>query len=261
MADTILGEGQVSLFVAGTVLGEAQVSLFVAGAILGEGRCWVVILHGRCSIWSVWRVTFVAPRTVNDVSYVTGIRHGCLFSWQSQYLVKVMCHSLGEGQVSLTLAGAVLGEGHASIFVAGAAFGEIWKHGRSAKCCFFRYKMLVLGAKSLQRVADWRVHGRIMLGSCFGCFPQISARCWMVILRGRRSLVCLTLLLPINWLYYQAMITTKRSFKLRLLLLSDSITWLYYYSAILLLYSTITERFCYLTPVLLSDSITSLYYY
>ena len=36
MAGAVLGEGQVSLFVAGAILGEGQVSLFVAGAVLGE---------------------------------------------------------------------------------------------------------------------------------------------------------------------------------------------------------------------------------
>ena len=37
MAGAVLGEGQVSLFVAGAVLGEVQVLLFVVGAVLGEG--------------------------------------------------------------------------------------------------------------------------------------------------------------------------------------------------------------------------------
>ena len=36
MAGAVLGEVQVSLFVAGAVLGEVQVSLFVAGAVFGE---------------------------------------------------------------------------------------------------------------------------------------------------------------------------------------------------------------------------------
>ena len=53
---------------------------------------------------------------------------------------------------------------------------------------------------------------------------------------------------------------TQQFYYLTLLLLSDSIPWLYY-SAILLLDSTITRRFYYLTLLLLSDSITSLYYY
>ena len=37
MAGAVLGEVQVSLFVAGAVLGDVQVSLFVAGAVFGEG--------------------------------------------------------------------------------------------------------------------------------------------------------------------------------------------------------------------------------
>ena len=31
----------------------------------------------------------VAPRIVDDVSYVTGINHACLFAWQVQYLVRL----------------------------------------------------------------------------------------------------------------------------------------------------------------------------
>ena len=31
----------------------------------------------------------VAPRIVNDVSYVTGINHACHFTWQAQYLHEV----------------------------------------------------------------------------------------------------------------------------------------------------------------------------
>ena len=31
----------------------------------------------------------VAPRIVNDVSYVSGINHACHFAWQVQYLVRV----------------------------------------------------------------------------------------------------------------------------------------------------------------------------
>ena len=52
----------------------------------------MVILRGRRNIWRVWRVTFVAPRIVNDVSYVTRIKHACHFLWQAQDLVKVKCH-------------------------------------------------------------------------------------------------------------------------------------------------------------------------
>jgi len=57
VAGAVLGEVKVSLFVAGAVLGEVPMSLFVAGAVLGEV------------------VTPVAPRTVNEVSYVMRFPH------------------------------------------------------------------------------------------------------------------------------------------------------------------------------------------
>ena len=34
----------------------------------------------------------VAPRIVNDVSYVTRIKHTRHFAWQAQHLVKFKCH-------------------------------------------------------------------------------------------------------------------------------------------------------------------------
>ena len=73
----------------------------------------------------------------------------------------------GEVQVSLFVAGAVFGEVRVSLFVAGAVFGEIWNDSRSAKCCIFQYKMLVVGVKgNLGCEAGCGLHGRIMLGSC-----------------------------------------------------------------------------------------------
>ena len=122
MAGAVLGEVQVSHFVAGAVLGEPQVSHFVAGAVLGEA------------------------------------------------------------QVSLCVAGAVLSEVQVSLIVAGAVLGEICKDSRSAKCCIFQYKMLVLSAKSNLvcaagcgltgsfldhswiMVGSFSDHGRIILG-------------------------------------------------------------------------------------------------
>ena len=47
------------------------------------------ILRGRRSIWRSCGVKFVAPRIVNDVSYVMRINHGIHFAWQAQYLVKL----------------------------------------------------------------------------------------------------------------------------------------------------------------------------
>ena len=47
------------------------------------------IFRGRRSIWWGWRMTLVAPRIVNDVSYVMRINHEIHFAWQAQYLVKL----------------------------------------------------------------------------------------------------------------------------------------------------------------------------
>ena len=74
------------------------------------------------------------------------------------------------------MAGALFGEVEVSLFVAGAVFGEIWNDSRSAKCCIFQYKMLVVGVKGItsvaRRVADdgfmvgsWSDRSRIGLGS------------------------------------------------------------------------------------------------
>ena len=43
-------------------------------------------------------MTFVAPRIVNDVSYVTRINHEIHFSWQAQYLVKLECDFSWQAQ-------------------------------------------------------------------------------------------------------------------------------------------------------------------
>ena len=96
-------------------------------------------------------MTLVAPRIVNSVSCVTRINHEILFSWQAQYLVKFECHFSWH---------------------AGAVFGEIWNDSRSAKCCIFQYKMLVVGVKGnlgceagCGLTVSWSDHARIMVGS------------------------------------------------------------------------------------------------
>ena len=47
-----------------------------------------VILRGRRSIWSCWRMPPVVPRIVNSVSYVMLINHEFHFAWQARYLVR-----------------------------------------------------------------------------------------------------------------------------------------------------------------------------
>ena len=70
------------------------------------------------------------------------------------------------------MAGAVFGDVELALFVAGAVFGEIWNDSRSAKCCNFLYKMLVVGVKSnlgceagCGLTVSWSDHARIILGS------------------------------------------------------------------------------------------------
>ena len=46
-------------------------------------------MRGRRSIWCGWRVMPVAPRFVNDVSYVTRINDATHVSWQAQYLARL----------------------------------------------------------------------------------------------------------------------------------------------------------------------------
>ena len=94
----------------------------------------------------------VAPRIVNNVSCVKRINDECYFSWH---------------------------EVAVSLFVAGAVFGEIWNDSRSAKCCIFQYKMLVVGVKSnlgceagCGLTVSCSDHSRIMVGS-FSDRPRI----------------------------------------------------------------------------------------
>ena len=70
------------------------------------------------------------------------------------------------------MAGAVFGEVRVSLFVAGAVFGEILNDSRSAKCCIFQCKMLVVGVKGnlgceagCGLTVSWSDHARIILGS------------------------------------------------------------------------------------------------
>ena len=48
-------------------------------------------------------MTHVAPRIVNNVSFVTRINHETHFSWQAQYLVKLQCHFSWQAQYSVSL--------------------------------------------------------------------------------------------------------------------------------------------------------------
>ena len=120
--------------------------------------------------------------------------------------------AFGEVHVSLFVAGAAFGEVHVSLFVAGAACGEIWNDSRSfgmiagagnvvifnrissAKSSLGGAAGSVLRFQGRIMLGSFSDHARIMVGSVahwkchFSCFQQISVRCWVVILRGRRSI-------------------------------------------------------------------------
>ena len=47
-------------------------------------------------------MTLLAPRILNDVSYVTRINHEMHFAWQAQYLVKLECDFSWQAQHLVT---------------------------------------------------------------------------------------------------------------------------------------------------------------
>ena len=50
-------------------------------------------------------MTLVAPRILNDVSYVRRINHEMHFAWQAQYLVKLECDFSWQAQHLVTFWG------------------------------------------------------------------------------------------------------------------------------------------------------------
>ena len=65
----------------------SDVSAVLTKSLSYFGLFWSVIFCGRHNIWWRWRVSAVALRIVNDVSYVTRINHESPSSWQAKYLV------------------------------------------------------------------------------------------------------------------------------------------------------------------------------
>ena len=56
---------------------------------MGRGSNMRFILCGRRSIFLGWRLTLLALRIGNDVSYETRIKHEIHFAWQAQYLLRL----------------------------------------------------------------------------------------------------------------------------------------------------------------------------
>ena len=118
-------------------------SFCVAGAVFGEVGGWCLLLRalqvtfhmwcgsimrfllrGRRSIWWGWKLMPVAPRIVNDLSYVMRINRDTPFAWQAQYLVRLE----GDSSRSAHWKWRFICDVHqswAAFCVAGAVFGEV----------------------------------------------------------------------------------------------------------------------------------------
>ena len=96
-----------SFCVAGAVFAEVGGWLCLLCALemtfhMRRGSIMRFILLGRRSICWGSRLTLLAPRILNDVSYVTRINHEMHFAWQAQYLVKLDCHFSWQAQHLVT---------------------------------------------------------------------------------------------------------------------------------------------------------------
>ena len=87
-------------------------------------KSWPSRFRGRRSIWWGWRVTWLAPRIGNDVSYVTQITDDIDFVWQVQYLVRLGGDFTGSTHWK---SGIICDANHSwhSFCAAGAVFGEV----------------------------------------------------------------------------------------------------------------------------------------
>ena len=178
--------------VAGAVFGEVGGWLYWLHALEMRFHMWrksflTFILRGRRSIWWGWRVTWLAPRIGNDVSYVTHWWH-----W-----FRVAGAVFGEVGGSFCVAGAVFGEVGGWLFVTGAALRDILGDSRDAKCCILQYKIVsklgrVRSPKQRVRDDDFIVgYPRIMVESSFYLrkhFRDFPRKSWPSRFRGRRSI-------------------------------------------------------------------------
>ena len=124
-------------------------------------------------------MTHVAPRIVNNVSFVSRINHEIHFSWQAQYLVKCKCHFSWQAQYSVKF-GMIAGARNVVFF--------------NTKCSLVGVKGHLGCEAGCGLTVSCSDHARIMVGSAarwkwrFIRFQQISLRFWTVIFRGRRSI-------------------------------------------------------------------------
>ena len=99
-------------------------------------------------------MTFVAPRIVNDVSYVTQINHEIHFAWQAQYFVNlsfdVCCSAHCNGvsyatrinhEIHFAWQAQYLVKLGCDFSWQAQHFVQFWEIAGASKCCIFPYKM------------------------------------------------------------------------------------------------------------------------
>ena len=87
-------------------------------------KSWASRFRGRRSIWWGWRVTLVAPRIGNHVSYVPQIAGDIDFAWQAQHLVRLDADCTCSAHWKWRFI-CVADHWWHSFCVAGAVFGEV----------------------------------------------------------------------------------------------------------------------------------------
>ena len=79
---------RIILGLSSDILGYPRIVFLLAEAFREYPlKSWASRFRGRRSIWWGWRVTWLAARNGNEISYVTQIIDDIDFAWQAQYLV------------------------------------------------------------------------------------------------------------------------------------------------------------------------------
>ena len=89
-------------------------------------KSWALSFRGRRSIWWGCRVTLLAPRIGNEVSYVTQIIDDIHFSWQAQYLLRLQGDFTCSAHWKWRFISDAVHRWH-WFCVAGTVFGEVAK--------------------------------------------------------------------------------------------------------------------------------------
>ena len=132
-------------------------------------KSWASRFRGRRSIWWGCRVTLLAPRIGNEVSYVTQIIDDIHFSWQAQYLLRLQGDFTCSAHWKWRFICDADHSRH-SFCVAGAVFGE------------------VAGWLCLLRALEMTFHmWRRSLVTLILCGRRSIWWGWRVTFRGRRS--------------------------------------------------------------------------